>query len=141
MKGNKHKKSTTGRTNTSAIAIGVAIAILLSALLTAGVTSLVLKGSLRESVAGAVVFLIRGLSVLAGALVAGGIKKGKYLQITGFTALGYMVILLGLGIALYDGSFRSFFGGVISVLLGGAVALLIQQRPKSGRHKTAKYSR
>ena len=138
MKGNKHKKSTTGRTNTSAIAIGVAIAILLSALLTAGVTSLVLKGSLRESVAGAVVFLIRGLSVLAGALVAGGIKKGKYLQITGFTALGYMVILLGLGIALYDGS---FFGGVISVLLGGAVALLIQQRPKSGRHKTAKYSR
>jgi len=141
MKGNKLKKSANGGTNASAIAVGVVVAVLLSVLFSVVVTSLVLKNRLHESTVGAVVFIIRLISVLAGALVAGVIKKGRYLQITGITTLTYLIMLIALGVVMYDGSFHNFISGALSALLGGAVALLIQQRPKSGRHKTAKYSR
>lgn len=139
MKGNKHRAAKPLRSQTKAILFGIAVGVLISILLTAGTSTLVLRGSLAEKNTVSAVFIIRVVSALAASLTAGAISKEKHLFVTGLTTLGMFAILIGLGIVLYNGSFQNFFVGLLSVLLGGGVALLILQRPKRKRYTTAKY--
>ena len=141
MKRNKHTSSAVSHSTVTAIGIGVAIAVVLSTILSALLTSLVINGSIGENKTGIGIFAIRTLSVLLGGVAGAAIGKEKYLQTIGFITLGYLVILLGLGIALYDGSFQNFGSGVISTLIGGLVAYLIQMRPRGKRKHTARYNR
>ena len=140
MKRNKLKISKAGRSHTAAIITGVVIALALSFLLTAMMGNLILKGHFGENIARASIFVIRTISVLVGALIGGLLLRHNYLKLVSFITAGYFVVLIGLGIVFYDGSFKSFFVGVVSVLVGGVVALLILQMPKSNMHKRKKIS-
>lgn len=140
MKRNKLKTSKTGQSLTMAIMAGVFAASALSILLTALVTNLVLKGSLYEKSVGATIFLIRSISTLVGALIGGTVLKQKFLLQVGLTALGYMAILLGIGIVFYDGSFKHFFSGAVSVLVGALAALMVLLMPKRKSRRSLKFS-
>jgi len=140
MKRNKLKVSKVGRSHTAAIITGVVIALVLSFLLTALMGNLILNGHFGENIAQASIFVIRAVSVLVGALIGGLLLKQHYLKLVGFITAGYFVVLIGIGIVFYDGSFKSFLLGVVSVLVGGVAALLILQTPKSNMHKRKKIS-
>lgn len=141
MKRNKLKAPKVGRSLTWAIIVGVIAASLLSILLTALLTNFVLNGHLSEGSAGVIIFLVRVVSMLVGALIAAVIYKQQYLPLIGFTALGYLLVLLGTGIVFFDGSFKHFLSGVTSVLVGGIISLLILTRPKNKSRRAIKYNR
>lgn len=138
MKRNKLKISKDGRSKSTAIIIGIAVASLLSVLLTGVISNLVLKGNLSEKLANGAVFVIRTISVLAGALIGGSLLKHDYLILIGIIVSGYLTMLIGAGIVFFNGSFKNFLLGIISVIIGGAVALLILQAPKGNRYKHKK---
>lgn len=140
MKRNKLKISKAGRSHTSAIVTGVVIASALSLLLTALIANLILNGQLSEKITTAAIFVVRAISLLVGALIGGFVLKQNYLKLVGFITVGYFVVLTGTSIVFYDGSFKNFLLGVVSVLIGGVAALLILQAPKSNMHKHKKYS-
>ena len=139
MKKNKLNTSKTGQSLASAVAIGVIVASVLSVLLSALLSNVVLNGRLQETSVSAIVFVIRSISMLLGALIGGAILKKSFLPLVGFTAAGYLLVLLGIGIVFYDGSFKNFLSGIASVLIGGIAALFIIQRPKNKRNKSVKY--
>lgn len=141
MKRNKHTSAAVGHSVVTVIGIGAAIAVVLSAVLSALLTSLVINGSIGESQTGIGIFIIRAISVLLGGLVGAGLSKEKYLLTVGIIALSYLLVLLGLGITLYDGSFKNFGSGVISTLIGALAAYLILMRPRGKRKHTARYNR
>ena len=140
MKRNKLKISKAGTSITSAIVTGIMIASLVSILLTVLVTNNILNGQLGEKIATATIFVIRSVSVLIGALVGGTLMKKNYLKLIGFTAIGYLIVLTGMGIVFFSGSLKNFFWGAVSVLVGGAGALLILQMPKGNRVKHKKFA-
>lgn len=140
MERNKLKISKAGRAQTSAIVTGVVIALVLSLLLTALIVNLILNGQLSEKITPAAIFVVRAISLLVGALIGGFILKQNYLKLVGFITAGYFAVLTGTGIVFYDGSFKNFLLGVVSVLIGGIASLLILQAPKSNMHKRKKYS-
>lgn len=121
--------------------IGILCAILVSALLTAGLAGLTINGNLNETMSKAGVFLTRAVSVLLGALLGTGLGKSKYLQIIGIVVLGYLLLLIGIGIIMFDGSFQKFVLGVISVMTGGAAACLIRLKPQKTRRHAVRHSR
>lgn len=140
MKRNKLQSSKAGRSLTGVIMAGVIIATLLSLLLSALMSSFVLSGRLQEGSVRAVSFIIRLISVFAGALIGGVLSKEKYLLQVGLTALGYMLVLIGTGIVIYNGSFRHFLSGAGSVLIGAVSAFLILQKQNTKGHKITKIS-
>lgn len=141
MNRNKLKISKAGISHTSAIVTGVVIASVLSLLLTALIANFILNEHFSEKITAAVIFGIRTISVLVGALIGGFILKQNYLKLVGFITVGYFVVLIGAGIVFYDGSFKNFLTGAVSVLIGGVAALLILQTPKGNMHKHKKFVR
>jgi len=141
MKRNKHTSTADRHSLLYATGIGVAISTTISIILTAILTSLVMSGSIQEGSANTLIFLIRTISVLAGCLVGTSIKKEKCLPVIGAITLGYLIILIGVGITFYNGSFQHFGSSVLSIVIGGLVTHLIQLRPKTNRKYAAKYNR
>ena len=139
MKRNKLKVSKTSRSNISAIVIGVLIASVISILLTVLVANLVLNGHLEENSTAAVIFIIRAISLLIGALIGASLLKQNYLKLVGFITAGYLILLTGTGIVFYSGNLKSFISGAASVLIGGVATLLILQTPRGNRIKRKKF--
>lgn len=141
MKQNVHFLKKGGRSIGISVLIGVAMALAVSGLLSVGLTSLLMNGHVELNGTVIIVFLIRALSVLAGGLLASALSEGKHLAVIGLVAVGYLLILLGLGIVLYDGSFRNFGGGVLSAAAGGASACLIKLKPPAKRKHSFRYAK
>lgn len=130
-----HRKAN-GNTKVVGASIGIGLAVLLSILLSALLANLVIGGSFQEQNASVVIFLIRTLSVLVGGFVATAISEGKPLPLIGIVGIGYLMILIAIGIVFYDGSFKGFLGGVLSAFIGCALACAIKLKPiKNKRHK------
>lgn len=140
MKRNKLTISKAGRSHTSVIITGVIIASLISVLLTALVTNFILNGHLREKNTTAIIFVIRTISLLIGALIGASLLKQNYLKIVGLITAGYLIIMIGTGIVFFDESFKNFLLGVASVLIGGIAALIILQTPKRNHVKHKKFA-
>lgn len=124
-----------------AVIIGIIVASIVSFLLLIGLTSIVVNGTVNETVTGPYIFVIRTIAATIGCVAGSVLVKEKYLFITGATALGYMVVLLGLGIVLFDGSFKNILSGAASVLLGGALACFAVLKPLKKSKYTVKYRR
>ena len=139
MKTLARAKTGGNKTITTASILGAAAATALTFLLTAGLTSLILKGSVPEQSSGIYVFLIRSLSVLLGCLLATGIVKEKSLQTIGIVTAAYLVILLGIGIVLYNVSFHNFGIGLFSVLVGGGIACILKIIPQKKKYTLPKF--
>ena len=134
MKQKKHTSILSGRSTVFCVAIGVAMAVIITVLLVTSLTSLVMNRTITEKTTGHYVFAIRLLAVLLGSLVGASLSSGKILPVVGFVTGVYIVILLSVGIVVYEGSFRNFGTGLISAILGGLIACLIkfkaQMKPK-----------
>ena len=108
------------------VGIGIVISFVLSMLLLAGVTSLLVSGGVGESLTGTFVFAIRTIALLVGVLIGTGFIKEKCVFVAGIITLSYLILLTGLGVVLYDGSFKAFGVSITSILLGGASGCLIR---------------
>ena len=117
-----------------AAAIGSGCALGASVVLTALVSVLVLNGSIKENGSAYAVFAIRALSVAIGALIGTGLAEEKLLPVIGVITAGYILILLAFGIVLFDGSFYRFGAGLMSSIIGGAVAAIIRLKPKKSKN-------
>lgn len=136
-----HTANANGNAFIRGITIGTVIAAAISFLLSMGLTSLIAKGSISESSPGVYIFIIRSLSVLAGCLLATWIVKEKNLQIIGIVSCLYLLILLGVGIIMYDGSFHNFGLGLLSVILGGGIACIIKLIPQKKKYHLPKFKK
>lgn len=132
------KKMTLGKkqlvSSGGAIAIGIGFSVLITLLITAGLAALIISSKLQESTVGIIVAIIRAIAVFLGVMITTKIKQDKILQSTGIVAGLYVLIILGLGILLYDGSFNSFGIGLLSILVGALAAYLIRIKPNKRKH-------
>lgn len=125
----------------TSIIIGVAIALMISFALSALLTSVVLKGGLKENALNVLVFGIRTISVIIAGLVGSSLAKGKYLPVIGSVTATYTVILTGITIVAFDGSFKQLGIGVVSAVCGGVIACGIKLKPQRKRKTSLRFSR
>lgn len=128
-------KSSGAKSTAVCVVIGVLVAFVISLLFSAGLTSLVSRESLKEYAVGGALFAVRAVSTLIGVLVGTGLCKEKQLPTSAMVTAGYLLLLIGWGIALYDGAFQRIWMGVLSVLLGGAAGLLFRIKSKINPRK------
>lgn len=141
MKRITHSAKADSHSTVPCIGIGIGAATVMTALLSMGLTSLVINGKIGENSTGIFIFVIRTVSVLLGGMIGTGFSKGNYLPVIGLTTLGYMIIMLGLGITLFNGSFQNFGMGAISVIIGGALACALKLKPPAKHRRTPRYTR
>ncbi len=123
-----------------AASIGAIIAMIMSVALTALVASLMLRGKVGTSGEG-LVFTIRLLSAGVGCLIGASLTDEKILPTIGVAATVYLVLLLAQGIGIFGGSFRKFGAGLLSILIGSAIAGIISIKLKSGKNRSVKIRR
>ena len=122
------------------IGIGLLVSLIISVGLTIGLTSLIQNGKLSENGA-TPVFIIRLIATLAGGLLGAGLFGKKFLPVIGAISAGYLIVLLAMGIILFDGSFHKLWMGALSVAVGAAIAILIKLKPQTTRKKALRYTR
>lgn len=138
--GNVNRTNHTGKTMLGyGIGIGVAVSVAVSIGLLLVLTSLLMNKRLSENMMATAMFLVRPLSILIGFLSGSFILKEKKLILAGATVVGYLFVMLALGITAFDGGFHGFGSGVISVLIGGGISCLILLKPKTKGKYTHKY--
>jgi len=121
--------------------IGIAAATLVSIVLTLLAANLVLNGKVGESGNGWIVFLTRILSVVLGGLIGTSLSKEKMLPTISVIAVGYLLVLLAVGIVFFNGSFHKFGSGLLSVLIGGAIVCLLKLTQQKNKNKAIKARR
>ena len=129
------------RKTMTGIVIGTTLAAIVSFLLTMGLTSLIMKGSVPENAPNVYVFFIRSISVLLGCLAATVLVKEKNLQTIGIVTAAYLLIMLGCGIIFYDGSFHNFGIGLLSATIGGGIACIIKIIPQKKKYHLPKFKK
>lgn len=129
MKKQKHITSSKRITEVPAVIIGVMVSLLFGIALTLGLTSLLTNGMFDEAGVENWIFVIRTVACVIGCLVGMTLIKKNRLLIAGAIALGYIVILIAIGIVAYDGSFNNILSGAMSVLMGGALSCLTVLKP------------
>ena len=134
MKINKPKVSVI-----AGVGIGIVAAVVISVLLTALYGALMMNGSVGETPSTVAIFLIRAVSVTVGCFLATILTKEYFLPVIGITAAGYLIVLLGTGIAVFDGSFKNFGSGLVSVLLGGVIPGITKLKAPKKRRKMPKF--
>lgn len=124
----------------SAGAIGAGAAMVLSILLSLALTNLIIKGNIADHLTGMMIFAIRTIAVFLGCIIGSSLIDGKLLPVAGISALGYLLFLLATGIALFDGSFKSFGSGVLSVLAGAIIAVFVKTTTlRSNKHSKIRH--
>lgn len=121
------------------IAAGAAIAVVITVLMSIGLTSLVINGQIAESDTAFIVFIIRAVSVMIGGMIASALSKEKILITIGITAIGYLLIVVALGIIFYDGLFQNFVSGMISVAVGAVCACVLRLKTPRKKKHSVKY--
>ena len=121
-----HFPITANHTIKSGAFIGIISSLAVSLIFITIVASLVTKGSIPEDFSSWTTHIVQAIAGLTGVLIGTGLTKEKYFATSGIIVGGYLFLLIGLGIALYDGSFQNFGVGIISVLIGGTVGCLIR---------------
>lgn len=117
--------------------IGILVAAAVSALITGLQSGFIGSNKIGEGTTAAVIFMTRVLSVAAGCFLATSLTRNRILPVIGITTAGYLVLLLGIGITAFNGSFKNFGSGLLSVLLGGAIPCIIKLKtPKKSRNAT-----
>ena len=123
----KNRKLTEVRISiTSGILAGTALSLIISLLVTGWMTSLALNGRIGMEQMDVVIFFVRALSVMVGALLATGLYKERMLMTVGITVGCYMLCIVALGILAFDATATNLFGGLLSVTSGGAAACIIR---------------
>lgn len=125
---------------TICIGMGLLISLVISVILTIGLTSLIQNGKLSES-GEMPAFIIRVIATLAGGLLGAGLSTKKFLPVIGAISAGYLLVLLGMGIILFDGSIHKLWLGILSVAIGAMIAILIKLKPQTTRKKTLRYTK
>lgn len=136
----KHLTAGKNKNMITCIGLGLLTAMIISVVLTLGLTSLVEKGKLSEN-GNFGVFLTRMIAVAAGGLVGAGLSDKKFLPIIIVTSSAYLIVLLAIGILLFDGSFHKMWLGVLSILIGAIIALLIKLKPQTNRKRAMRYTK
>ena len=122
------------------ITAGLLAALFVSIILTIGLTSMIEKGKISgDGIFGS--FLVRSIATVVGGLLSAGLSDKKLLLTIITTSAAYLLILLGIGIILFDGSFCNLWMGVFSVALGAVIALLIKLKPQTNRKKSVRIAR
>lgn len=125
----------------SAAVIGGVIAIIISIGISMLAANLLLNGRIGETAVGILTFVARLLSVVLGCLIGTNLHKEKCIQTVAVICAVYLIVLIAMGIILFDGSFHQFGAGLLSVIAGGAIACLIKLRPKKNKNHAVRVHR
>lgn len=126
MKFKSRTKSISNRSVLFGGVAGILTALIIGLLLLTGLSSVLIKGTIKESAVGILLHIIRAIATLVGVLIGTGLVKEKIVVTSGAITLGYLLILLCLGVVIYDTSFRSFVQSAMSVAFGGTAACMFR---------------
>jgi len=120
------------------ICISVITSIVVSVVLTCIITNLLNKGKLEEKMLSVLTNGIRMFSVMVGCLVGVALSHRKQIMIAGVVSAAYILLLIMIGIILFEASFRKMGTGIISCVAGASAAIIIKslQTKKRSIHKT-----
>ena len=124
----------------SCIAAGLFASLVVSVVLMIGLTCLIEKGKLNDNEYLAV-FITRLIATIAGGLLSARLAEKKLLLNVVTTSAAYLLVLLSVGIVLFDGVFDKFWIGVLSVVIGVVIVLLIKLKPQTNRKKLTRTAR
>ena len=139
MKKTIHKSNKTQFSIAAGAGIGIITAIVISVLLTMLYSILMMNSTVNETPSAILVFIIRAISVALGGFVAGALTKEHCLPVAGLTATGYLIVIIGMGITVFNGSFNNFGNGLLSALVGSAIPCLQKLKRTNKRRKIAKF--
>ena len=135
-----HKSVDKKRNMVTCVGIGTLVSLIISVLLSVVLTSLIGKGSLNENQL-LDVFLIRMIAVLIGGILGAEISNQKPLPVIGVISAAYLLVLLAIGILLFNGTIRNFGISTLSVFAGMICALVIKLKPQRIRKKATRIAR
>lgn len=136
----KHAIKDRNQSIVTCIGIGLVASVIISLILIIAVTSLIQKGKLNEN-GNLGVFIIRTVAALIGSLLGAGLSQKKVLPVIGSIAGGYFFVLLSVGLLFLDGSFSNVWQGLVSVVIGGALACIIKLKPQRSRRKKVRFAK
>ena len=135
----KKKHTITENNNIFAcIGIGLLVTILISLMMTIALTSLIQKGKISEN-GNAFIFIIRVTATIVGCLLGSGLSKKSILPVIGAISAGYFIVLLSMGLLFLDGSLNKVWQGILSVIIGGAIACMVKLKPQSSGKKAKRW--
>lgn len=129
-----YKASERKRSIITCISVGIITSVVISLILTIPVTSLIQKGKLDHN-GNIITFLIRSISVLAGALAGANMTSKRVIPVIGAVSIGYLSILLIIGLLFLDGTIISLGIGFISIAIGCGLACAVKLKPQKKRGK------
>lgn len=122
------------------ILLGTTIALVLS-LAGAGLLAyLILAEKLPYSAMGYGSVLILALAALIGCRAAGGTSEGKGAVVSAVTALGFLLLLLGIHWLFFEGKLSGILGTAAAIGAGGAIASIPGLKGKKSGGKRRKIS-
>lgn len=130
------KSKTIQSSTITSCVIGGAIAVLLTALQSGIVSVFILNGYLDINILGIVALIIQLISAFFGVMIGVKITANNKILAGAFTAAGYYLVLLCCGLLFFDGIKGSALIGLISCAIGYLLALLLNSKGKTSRHRT-----
>lgn len=124
----------------TSIGVGLLVALVITIFLTTVLTSLVQNKKIDEKEIISV-FLIRFIATLIGGMSGTVSSDKKLLPIIGGISAIYLLILVGVGIVLFDGVISKLWLGALSVAFGGAIVLLIRVKSQTTSKKAMRYAK
>lgn len=106
-----------------AVAISLAFALL--------IPFSVLSGMVDMNAAIVMIPAVQGISAFLGAVIAGKLTQNNKLLSVGVVSGVYIAILICTGLLFFDGLGEGVVIGILSVIIGSAVAILILNKRKS----------
>lgn len=122
------------------ILAGIAIALVLALLGAALLAYLILSEKLSYSAMGYGSKLILALAALIGCRAAGAMSEGKGAVVSAVTALGFLLLLIGIHALFFEGQFAEIPSTAVAIGTGGGIASIPGLKGKKSGGKRRKIS-
>lgn len=129
------------RSMATGVAIGVLLSVMISLLLAMGTAGLITNEKLSEGGIHYFTLIITLISGMVGGLVAGKIVGSKYAVVTGLTGLVYLLVLIAVGILIFDGGFNMLWTSAVAIAVGVSISCVLCITGTGGRGKRKRLTR
>ncbi len=110
------------------IAIGTAVSVLCMLLLSVLLTVLVENEAVSSTMVTIAALCIHAISVFAGSMLSLTGQKGRIAVVAGTVTASYFLMQICVNMLFFSAGFEGVAAGLVSMLVGGVIAVLIKSR-------------
>ncbi len=137
----KKKINKTGKSIAGSVFYGVFLSAMISFVLTLLLALSLEKGTIKEELLKPAIFAVQMISVFCGCIFGMILLQDKKVLVTALVLVGYMALIIVVGVAVYKGFFVSIGSGFISTFAGALTALGVKLIHVPKKNYAKKYIR